>query len=135
LAVAQDPRTPVAQGWLRASHRKLDPKLTLPYRPWHTHDEPWPLRPGEVVELDVEIWPTCIVVPAGHRIGLAVRGKDYEHPDGPVVIPGVKYTLTGVGPFLHDHPEDRPVDVFGGKTTLHVGPTREPFVLLPIIPA
>ena len=32
---ALDPHTPVAQGWLRASHRKLDPKLSLPYRPYH----------------------------------------------------------------------------------------------------
>ena len=24
------------QGWLRASHRKLDPKLSTPYRPYHT---------------------------------------------------------------------------------------------------
>ncbi|MFH1008519.1 MAG: CocE/NonD family hydrolase, partial [Candidatus Latescibacterota bacterium] len=31
---ALDPHTPVAQGWLRASHRKLDPALTLPYRPY-----------------------------------------------------------------------------------------------------
>jgi hypothetical protein len=30
---AQDQHTPVGQGWLRASHRKLDPALTLPYRP------------------------------------------------------------------------------------------------------
>jgi len=56
-------------------------------------------------------------------------------PDGPRVIPGVKYSLTGVGPFLHDHPAYRPVEVFGGKTTLHFGPAREPYVLLPIIPA
>jgi hypothetical protein len=27
---AIDPHTPVAQGWLRASHRKLDAKLTHP---------------------------------------------------------------------------------------------------------
>ena len=53
-----DPRTPVGLGWLRASHRKLDPARTLPYRPWHTHDEEWPLTPGEPVELDIEIWPT-----------------------------------------------------------------------------
>ncbi len=33
-----DPHTPVAQGWLRASHRKLDPDRSLPYRPYHTHD-------------------------------------------------------------------------------------------------
>jgi len=31
------------------------------------------------VELDIEIWPTCIVVPAGYRIALTIRGKDYEH--------------------------------------------------------
>ncbi len=66
-------------GWLRASHRKLDQKLTLPYRPYHTHDELQPMKPGTVYELDVEIWPTCIVVPAGHRIALTVRGKDYVY--------------------------------------------------------
>ena len=43
------------------------------------------------------------------------------------------YTLTGLGPFLHDHPKDRPVDVFGGRTTLHLGGKRESYVLLPII--
>jgi predicted acyl esterase len=132
---ANDPRTPVAQGWLRASHRKLDPARSLPYRPWHSHDEPWPLTPGQPVELDVEIWPTCIVVPPGYRIGLAVRGKDYEYPGPPIVIPGVKYTLTGVGPFLHEHPGDRPREIFGGTNTLHFAPGRQPYVLLPIIPA
>ncbi len=52
---SNDPRTPIANGWLRASHRKLDPERSLPYRPYHTHDEAWPLKPGEPVELDVEI--------------------------------------------------------------------------------
>ena len=28
---------PVAKGWLRVSHRELDPELTLPYRPYHKH--------------------------------------------------------------------------------------------------
>jgi predicted acyl esterase len=57
---SNDPRTPVGIGWLRASHRKLDPQRSLPYRPWHSHDEEWPLTSGKPVELDVEIWPTCI---------------------------------------------------------------------------
>jgi hypothetical protein len=60
---SNDPRTPVGIGWLRASHRKLDAARTTPYRPYHTHDEAWPLQPNMPVELDVEIWPTCIVVP------------------------------------------------------------------------
>ncbi len=76
---SNDPRTPVGLGWLRASQRKLDPQKSLPYRPWHTHDEEWPLTPGEPVELDVEIWPTSIVraarLPAGaDRARQGLRG-------------------------------------------------------------
>ena len=131
---ALDPHTPIGQGWLRASHRKLDPKRSTPYRPYHTHDEPQPLQPGEIVELDVEIWPTSIVVPAGYRIGLSIRGKDYEHPGQPTRLSNMKHPMTGCGPFMHDDPIDRPPDVFGGRTILHFGGGREPYLLLPIIP-
>jgi uncharacterized protein len=132
---AIDPHTPIAQGWLRASHRKLDDTLSTPYRPYHSHDERQPLAPGEVVELDVEIWPTCVVVPAGYRIGLTVRGKDYEYggPSGGK-ISSFKNELRGCGPFLHDEPRDRPLAVFGADMTLHVGPERSAYLLLPIIP-
>ena len=131
---ALDPHTPIGQGWLRASHRKLDPKRSTPYRPYHTHDELQPLQPGEIVELDVEIWPTSIVVPAGYRIGLSIRGKDYEHPGQPTRLSNMKHPMTGCGPFMHDDPIDRPPDVFGGRTILHFGGGREPYLLLPIIP-
>ena len=131
---ANDPRTPVANGWLRASHRKLDKEKSTPWQPYHSHDEPWPLTPGEPVDLDIEIWPSCIVVPAGYRFGLHVRGKDYESEEDALVLPGLKYTTTGVGPFLHDHPKDRPVGIFGGTNSLHFEPGRQPHVLLPIIP-
>jgi predicted acyl esterase len=131
---AQDPRTPIGQGWLRASHRKLDPVRSLPHQPYHTHDEPWPLIPGEPVELDVEIWPTCVVVPAGYQIGLSVRGCDYRF-DGPAIkAPGVPYPQTGVGPFLHEEPANRPPSVFHGTTTLHFSSAQQPYVLLPLIP-
>ena len=132
---ALDPHTPIGQGWLRASHRKLDPELSTEYRPYHTHDELQPLTPGEVVELDVEIWPTSIVVPAGYRIALTVRGKDYEYPGGPGQgLATMKNVFKGCGPFLHDDPRDRPPEVFGGKNTLHVGPDRAAYLLVPIIP-
>src|SRR5262249_11331952 len=49
------PHTPIAQGWLRASHRKLDKKLSQPWRPYHAHDEKQPLKKGEPVDLDVEL--------------------------------------------------------------------------------
>ncbi len=131
---ALDPHTPIAQGWLRASHRKLDPKLTLPYRPYHTHDEKQPLVPGEIYDLDVEIWPTSIVVPAGYRIALTARGRDYEYPGGPGVGLGTFATVfTGCGPFLHNDSRDRPPEIFGKNVTLHCGPRRQAHVLLPII--
>jgi len=129
-----DPHTPVGQGWLRASHRKLDPKLSRPYRPYHSHDERQPLTPGEIVALDIEIWPTGIVVPAGYRIGLTVRGRDYEWDGPPARLSNFKNPLRGCGPFLHDDPRDRPPAVFGGDVTIHCGPGRESFLLLPIIP-
>jgi predicted acyl esterase len=133
---AIDPHTPIAQGWLRASHRKLDPNLALPYRPYHTHDEKQPLTPGEPVELDIELWPTSIVVPAGYRIALSVRGKDYEYGGGSGgTLSNFKNELTGCGPFLHDDPVDRPADVFGGQTTLHFGGDRPAYILLPLVPA
>jgi predicted acyl esterase len=133
---AIDPHTPIAQGWLRASHRKLDKKLSLPYRPYHSHDRKQPLKPGMPVELDVEIWPTCIVVPAGYRIALTIRGKDYVYhgPSGGK-LSNFKNELTGCGPFLHDDPKDRPPEIFAGTTTLHFGRDQQAYMLLPIIPA
>jgi uncharacterized protein len=131
---ANDPRVPVGLGWLRASHRKLDPSLTLPYRPWHTHDEEWLLTPGEPVELDIEIWPTSVVVPAGYALALTVRGKDYEVDGTDAALPNAPYPMKGVGPFLHIDRDDRPADVFGRGNTLHFSPQQQPYLLLPVIP-
>ena len=125
-----DPHTPLAQGWLRASHRKECPDRSRPYQPYHTHDDKQPLRPGEVYELTVEIWPTCIVLPAGFRIALDIRGTDFQRPPS-AEIPAA---YRGSGPWLHDDPMDRPENIFAGTTTLHTGPGREAFILLPVIP-
>jgi len=84
----------------------------------------------------VEIWPTSIVVPAGYRIGLTVRGRDYEFPGGPSAGLGtLGAVFTGVGPFKHDDAADRPPGVFGKLVTIHCGPKQPSHVLLPIIPA
>jgi hypothetical protein len=132
---ALDPHTPVGQGWLRASQRRLDPGRSLPYRPFHTHDDKQPLEPGKIYELDVEIWPTCIVVPAGHRIAVTVRGKDYEYEGEAATLSNMKNPMRGCGPFVHDDPADRPPELFAGEVTLHFGAAMHASVLLPVIPA
>jgi uncharacterized protein len=131
---SNDPRVPVGLGWLRASHRKLDPQRSRPYRPWHTHDEEWPLTPGEPVELDIEIWPTSIVVPPGYRIALTVRGKDYEYDGTDAGLANAPYPMKGVGPFTHADPDDRPGAIFACRNTLHFGAGKMPYLLLPVIP-
>ena len=133
---AIDPHTPIAQGWLRASHRKLDNKLTLPYRPYHTHDKKQPLKPGEVVELDIEIWPTSHRGAAGlpHRADRSAARTTNTAGRAAARLSNFKNELTGCGPFLHDDPQDRPPEIFGGTTTLHFGRAMPNYVLLPIIP-
>ena len=131
-----DPNTPIANGWLRVSHRRLDPRRSKPYRPYHPHDRVEPLTPGEVYECDIEILPTCIVLPAGWKVVLTVRGKDYEY-EGELSEFGKKfhYGTRGTGGMTHNDPDNRPKDIFGGKVTLHAGGGLESYLLVPIIPS
>ena len=63
-----------------------------------------------------------------------VRGRDYEYPGTVKGLGNLNAVFTGVGPFRHNDPRDRPAAVFGGNVTLHMGPDRQACVLLPIIP-
>jgi putative CocE/NonD family hydrolase len=105
---------PVAKGWLRVSHRELDPALTLPYRPYHKHQRRLNLKPGEIVRVEVEIWPTSMVFKKGHRIRLDVQPRD-----------GV-----GSASYMHYH-----ADYNTGTNTIYSGGDRESYLLLPVIPA
>ena len=132
---ALDPHTPIGQGWLRASHRRLDLALSTEWRPYQSHDRVEPLRPGQAYELDVEIWPTSLVVPAGHRIALTILGKDFERPGSGLQMKTFANQLRGSGPFLHEDPEDRPAEIFGARNTIHTGGAHMSYLLLPVIPA
>ena len=105
---------PVAKGWLRVSHRELDPDLSLPYRPYHKHQRRLWLTPGEIVEVQVEVWPTSMVFKQGHRIRVDIQPRD-----------GV-----GSAPYTHYS-----ADYNVGDNTIHAGGDKESYLLLPIIPA
>jgi putative CocE/NonD family hydrolase len=105
---------PVAKGWLRVSHRELDPELSLPYRPYHRHQRRLYLTPGEIVRVEVEIWPTSMVFRKGHRIRLDIQPRD-----------GV-----GSASYMHYH-----ADYNTGTNTVHAGGDKESYLLLPVIPA
>jgi len=48
----------------------------------------------------------AFVIPAGYTLALTVQGKDYQY--GTEVKQVGWFTMTGVGPFKHDDPTDRP---------------------------
>jgi putative CocE/NonD family hydrolase len=105
---------PVAKGWLRVSHRELDAELSRPYRPYHKHRRRLYLNPGEIVEVQVEIWPTSMVFKQGHRLRLDVQPRD-----------GI-----GSASYMHYH-----ADYNTGINTIHAGGDKPSYLLLPVIPA
>lgn len=83
LADVGQPARVVTRGWLKASHRALDPHKSKLLRPWHTHRDPKPLVPGQVYELAIELWPTAWLFKKGHRIRLELSQGDSPIFDAP----------------------------------------------------
>jgi putative CocE/NonD family hydrolase len=68
----------VTEGWLKASHRALDPARSTPLSPYHAHTKSEPLAPGKIYPFQIEIWPTCWVFKKGHRIRLELMAFDQQ---------------------------------------------------------
>jgi len=66
----------VTRGWLRASHRALDPERSTDMVPYHTHSDPQPLIPGEVYRFEISLEPQAYRFKAGHRIRLEIVNGD-----------------------------------------------------------
>ena len=66
----------VALGWLRASHRELDEARSTPEQPYLQHQRELLLQPGEVVPVEIEIWPSGTHFAAGETLRVLVKGND-----------------------------------------------------------
>jgi hypothetical protein len=102
------------------------PPAPPPWQPFHPHDRADPAQPGQIYPVDVELWPTSIVLPAGATLALTISGRDFARgTTHPTTDPG-QLTGRGCGTFLHCDPTDRPTPTFAGHTTLHTGGTTPP---------
>jgi hypothetical protein len=70
------PLPPLTRGWLKASHRAIDPSRSKPYRPFHPHDRREKLIPGEIYPVEVEVWPVSQRLKRGSRIRLDLANGD-----------------------------------------------------------
>lgn len=76
----------MAYGWLRVSHRELDPERSTPDQPYLSHRRELPLpEDGEPVAVEIEVWPTSTRFAAGETLRLVVQGGDIRTYPEPLV--------------------------------------------------
>lgn len=78
---AGDP-VPLSKGWLRVSLRKVyedhpSHKAWLPHREYFSTDVQ-PVKAGEVYPVDVEIWPTNVILEKGNKLVFEVSSGDTQ---------------------------------------------------------
>ncbi|KAL9562749.1 hypothetical protein ACKAV7_013101 [Fusarium commune] len=64
-------------GWLRVTHREKDEGASKPGRPVHQHQRRLWLRQDDVVEVEVELWPSSTVWDEGETLRLVVQGRSF----------------------------------------------------------
>jgi predicted acyl esterase len=116
------PERELTRGWLKASHRALDPKRSKPWKPWHplTRRAWKPVVPSEINEYAIEILSTANLFKEGHRICLDITSLDL--PTGTAGATNVEYI---------------PYHICSSKTVMHkiYHDGKYPsHLLLPIIP-
>jgi predicted acyl esterase len=107
----------VALGWLRVSRRELDEQASTPYQPVYRQQQDKLLAPGEMVPVEVEIWPSGTLFRAGETLRLVIQGHD-----------------------LHTYPENAFAQrhawtANAGRHVLHSGGRYDSHLLIPVIPA
>jgi hypothetical protein len=85
------PERELTRGWLKTSYREIDPGRSRPGEPFHklTRDSIKPVRPGEIVEYQIQILATANQFKTGHRICLEITSMDV--PTGTGAMTNVEY--------------------------------------------
>jgi predicted acyl esterase len=113
---AQFEDRPVALGWLRVSHRELDGERSTEYQPVLAHKREQKLLAGEIVPVDIEIWPSGTSFRPRETLRLVVQGSDiYRYPE----------------PLVYARHE---VSVNRGRHVVHAGGQYESYLLVPVVP-
>ena len=108
-------------GRMRVSHRALDAQLSTPDEPMLAHRKEQLLSPGDIVPVDLTLWPTSMIVNEGERLVIEIAG----HEVGP--LPPKSPPLPGTALSLPTRNR--------GRHRIHTGGQYDSWLSLPIIPA
>ena len=103
---------PGPNGMLRASLRETNPEKSTPCEPYHPYKTVSYLSQGEIVPLEIGLWPTSMIFHAGETLRLCISGYDY---------------LGRVGHSL------RIVNFNKGGHIIHTGGEYDSYLILPIV--
>jgi uncharacterized protein len=105
-----------AWGFLRASHRKLDPRWSSSFQPVAEHREEEKLKPGEIVPVDIEMYPHSRIWHKGESLRIQLAGY-FMKTD-----------------WFHDGHMDHIVDNGNGMHVIHTGGAYDSYLQVPVIP-
>lgn len=105
----------VALGWLRVSRRELDEAASTPEQPRYAHQRDLILQPGEVVPVDIEIWPSGTAFHAGETLRLVIQGRDLNIYDENLFAQRHGYTVNA------------------GTHVIHAGGRYDSHMLVPVV--
>ncbi|MHB8763954.1 MAG: CocE/NonD family hydrolase [Deferrisomatales bacterium] len=119
---------PVALGWLRASHRELDPERSTEHQPVLAHRREQKLADGVAAPLEIEIWPSGTRFAAGEGLRLTLRGSDFKKPEAaPAPVAGLPPTVRRSPLALHEDTVNR------GHHVVHTGGRYDSYLLVPVV--
>ena len=107
-----DPGTP---GKMRVSHRELDLEKSKEYQPIQTHTNEQKLRPGEIVPVDIEIYPLARLWHAGETLRINVAPRMVRED-------------TWFLPLVYDTDNK-------GRHIIHTGGKYDSYFYAPVVPA
>lgn len=105
----------VSKGWLKASLRKVDRGASEPWEPKHTFDVQDPLKPKEIVRLEIGLLPSATLFQKGDVLRLDIQGHPFFKQNILLSQPGTYETS------------------LPGRCIIHSGKTHNSHLLVPIV--
>ncbi|KAH7175365.1 hydrolase CocE/NonD family protein [Dactylonectria macrodidyma] len=146
--------TIAARGTLRVSHRALDRKRSTAFEPYHPHNCEELLHKGQIVPVEIGLWPMALRFHPGERLALTISPATISSPQtdlgfGTAIVPvpenggtfvnGTKVSLLEMGGPPDSDPEfvnaqriAAPKSRNNGTHVIHVGGKYDSFLLMPV---
>ena len=105
-----------AWGFLRCSHRDLDPKYASDFQPVHSHEKEERMQPGEIVPVDVEMYPHSRFWHKGEKLQVVIAGRFIKTE------------------WFHDNDMNHATDNGDGIHVIHTGGEHQSYLQIPVVP-